>query len=268
MAQLQDSAAPAFDVARECTYRFLAAALSDPRRRAEPRGFLRRFAGMLESTVDALRAEYDIDVAELGDGELPPTVLSAAGLAEKLAACEGDLADDYDRVFGLQTVRDCPPYETEFFPNSEPFFRSQQMADIAGFYRAFELQPSNFTRERPDHAALELEFMAFVLFKRRLAVDGNPGDADARNAVEVCDDVLLKFFESHVDWWLPALGRLLEVRDPGGFYGLLGRFLAAFLAGERQWLGIEPSRLNPMPKATDEPEGCEGCTVQIEGLKA
>lgn len=256
------------DAARECAYRFLAAALSDPRKNAAAPVFLRRIAAVLEPMTETLREAYGAGPGSLGDGERDPAELDARPLAEALLKLEGNLAEEYDRVFGLQTPRDFPPYETEFLPNSEPFFRSQQMADIAGFYKAFALQPSKQARERPDHASLELEFMAMVLLKRRMAAERDDACRDPVETIEICDDVFVKFFESHIDWWLPAFGRLVEVRDSGGFYGALARYLCAFLAGERGFLGLEPSRLRAKPAETTEPEGCEGCTVQIEGLRA
>jgi hypothetical protein len=85
------------------------------------------------------------------------------------------LRADYDRVFGLIADRGCPPYETEYHTNEDTFFRSQQMADISGFYRAFGLDPAGKGRERSDHLA-ELEFAALLLTKKRLALET---DADA-----------------------------------------------------------------------------------------
>ena len=77
--------------------------------------------------------------------------------------------------FGLVLTRECPPYETEYHPSSEPFFRSQEMADVAGFYRAFGLETAQAARERPDYLGLELEFMAFLLLKKRLALAAELG---------------------------------------------------------------------------------------------
>jgi nitrate reductase assembly molybdenum cofactor insertion protein NarJ len=56
---------------------------------------------------------------------------------------------EYDRVFGLASLVACPPYEAEFHAAGETFFRSQQMADIAGFYAAFGLEASRNAGERP-----------------------------------------------------------------------------------------------------------------------
>ena len=44
----------------------------------------------------------------------------------------GDLTAEYDRVFGLVPCKECPPFETEYHRGTEPFFRAQQLADVAG----------------------------------------------------------------------------------------------------------------------------------------
>lgn len=55
-------------------------------------------------------------------------------------------------------------YETECgLPDA--YRQAQEMADIAGFYRAFGFTVGGPVRERPDHAAVELEFMHVLALK-------------------------------------------------------------------------------------------------------
>src|SRR5262245_56598666 len=157
---LTDSDLKAIALAREALYRFLAAALTDPRTPAAERALSPADQRLAVAAADLLRAEAEIEPVPLGFGERPPAELDLREAAEGLTGPADQLAADYDRAFGLVAARECPPYETEYCPNSEPFFRTQQMADVAGFYSAFGLTGSTTRRERPDILIRELEFMA------------------------------------------------------------------------------------------------------------
>jgi TorA maturation chaperone TorD len=259
-----DTASTAVDLAREGTYRFLAALLSDPR---HPRFTLvqveSRRAGTWLHEAAALLRGYVSDEIELGFSELPPNRFRFDRVLACLDELAGDPTAEYDRVFGLLSCRECPPYETEFQPNNEPFFRSQQMADIAGFYRAFGLLPPGSHSERPDHVCLELEFMAFLLMKARLVL-AEPGD-DGEDHAAVCLESSQKFFRDHLSWWLPSFAAGLRKRAESGLYAAVADALAAFLAIERARLGIEPQRCPVEPAHPEPPEdqraGCSGCAL-------
>src|SRR5215468_6340463 len=95
----------AVDLARECLYRFFAAALSDP---CGPGwGLLaspddRWLAG---AAADILRAEAAADPVPPGVGERPPDDLDLFAALAELRRPREDLGAEYDRVFGLVSVR-------------------------------------------------------------------------------------------------------------------------------------------------------------------
>lgn len=251
----------ATELARECVYRFLAAALSDPR---GP-----RFRLALEAPAQRLACEAaDLLRAEAGApgrlalGELPAEALALNAACAHLRGPLAAVLADYDRAFGLAAARECPPYETEFDPNAEPFYRAQQMADVAGFYRAFGLTPSPDMPERPDHVALELEFLAFVLLKKRQALAAAGEDPEAAEHVSVCEQAEHSFFRDHLAWWVPAFAAGLRRHGGAGFYTAVGRVLAALIPVERGRLGVDtpsvPARPSPGPPA-EESDGCAGC---------
>jgi TorA maturation chaperone TorD len=247
--------AAAVDLARECLYRFLAAALTDPL--ADPAALLadpasRRLAA---HAADLLREEGRASPAALGFGELPAEDLDLAPLLALAARPRAERTAEYDRVFGLVPSRECPPYETEYHAAAEPFFRAQQLADVAGFYRAFGLEPTRGRPERPDHIALELEFMAFLLAKKRLAADADQ--------VVVCAEAEAAFFRDHLAWWVPSFATGLRRKAEGGLYTAVAQVLAALMPGERSRYGVPPPRVPLRATLIEPPEqqaGCAGCS--------
>ena len=153
------------DLARECLYRFLAAVLGDPYAESWDRVLDPESQRAASAAAELLQGESCDHFPDLGFGESPPSGLELRPLVDALQRPITELRAEYDRVFGLVIPKECPPYETEYHPSSEVFFRSQQLADIAGFYRAFGIQTSLSRPERPDHITLELEYMAFLLMK-------------------------------------------------------------------------------------------------------
>jgi DMSO reductase family type II enzyme chaperone len=259
---MPDTEAQADILARECLYRFLAAALSAPG--TARRGLLfdpknQRLAG---AAADLLRAEAGSACVPLGFGELPADDLDLGPLLDALRQTGNDLAAEYQRVFGLVVPRECPPYETEYHSSSEPFFRAQQLADIAGFYRAFGLDTSLKEPERPDHLALELEFMAFLLLKKRLALESMTTDTDADHA-SICDEAYARFFRDHLAWWIPSFATGLRRKAGTGFYAALGQILGAVVPAERGHLGIAAPRLPLQPMLIEGPEEQAGCAGSL-----
>src|SRR3972149_12155544 len=84
------------------------------------------------------------------------------------------LEEEYCRLFTHTISTECPPYEGEY-DNSDIFQKSQAMADIAGFYRAFGLETSPSFRERPDHISAELEFMHYLTWQEAYDLPPGPG---------------------------------------------------------------------------------------------
>jgi TorA maturation chaperone TorD len=242
------------DLARECVYRFLAAAFRDP--------WSDSWQPLFDETSRRLVCEAGAllqagPAATLGFGELPLEDLDISRLVAALPASSVELRAEYDRVFGLVLCRECPPYETEYHPAEETFLRAQQLADVAGFYRAFGLQPSRQRPERPDHLSLELEFMAFLLMKKRLA-DGTEAEAPERR--ETCEAALRGFFREHFSWWTPSFATGLRRKAAGGFYHQLACVLAALLPLERERFQVPPPRQPLPPALIERPEESSACS--------
>lgn len=253
------------DLARECVYRFLALALGSPYESGWPLALGDADERLLLESAALLREEADFGPDFLSFGELPPADLDLEPLLTELRRPLEQLRAEYDRVFGLVVPKECPPYETEYLRTSQAFQRAQQLADVAGFYRAFGLEPSQSNPERPDHVVLELEFLAFLLSKKRLAPTAEGEAAEAPERVLVCENAEQAFVRDHLAWWLPAFATGLQRKAGDGPYLRVARVLAALVPIERHRLGL-PAPFGPVqPDLIERPEedqGCSGCAGQ------
>jgi TorA maturation chaperone TorD len=247
----------ALDLACQTLFRFLSAAFSDPRSSSWPLLFDPESHALIEQAAEYLRSKLEGQPQALGFGELPPEALD---VRELVAAATDPTAigSDYLRVFGLVTCRECPPYETEYQPIEDTFFRSQQMADIAGFYRAFGLQLGAKARERPDHVALELEFLALLLMRKHHALNSAAEKTDGSALADICQQARASFVRDHFAWWVPSFSLALRKKAESGFFEAAGRVLAALSAIERGRLGIKPPQM-PLKAKCEAPEECEAC---------
>jgi len=179
----------------------------------------------------------------LGLGELGPEELSPERVFAAYDQERQDIERSYRKLFGLTAFSEsCPECEIEYHPNTDVSYRSQQMADVAGFYRAFGMQLSRRAGERVDHVSIETEFLHLLSVKEAVA-----RIEQEENGAEICRDARRKFFREHVGWWLPAFVTLLRRLAPGSFYPALASFAAALAAQERVSLELPPFEALPQP---------------------
>lgn len=254
---------------RQAWYLLLSRATSDPFR---PAGWAPLLDPAVQKTiVEAVRelpyAAGDPDEA-LAPGEIDPGELDLENLLGLLSerGLPG-IREEHRALYGLLTPKDCPPYETDYCPQTFSVYRSQQMADVAGYYSAFGVAPSSRKPERADHISLELEFMGWLVAKEALA----SSQAD-KERVLICQEAQSSFMEKHLCWWIPAFAKALRdkaqtVSQGCPFYGELGHVLPAFVCAERRQLGIAPpDRLvAPTPEEDPGPMNCSDCASEFAG---
>ncbi len=205
-----------FALRRSQLYRFLADALLYPTE---------------DWTLDAPLLKTTLDELGLSSYRLR---IGALGLT--------DLQAEHRHVFGL-TGSLC--YETEYGLPHE-YRQSQEMADIAGFYRAFGFENGGVIRERPDYLSTELEFMHALTLKEAYAQEANNPEH-----VEVGVDAQRKFLRDHLAHWLPLFGKRLEQLAVEGVYADLVTLTTAFIAAEADRLDARPEPFRvPEIKAT------------------
>jgi len=249
------------DLACETLYRFLAGCLSDPRAISFQLALDPVSRDLAVRAADILRQHTGEVRPELGFGELPAEELDLSRFLSEAARPTDQLESEFVSVFGFVGCRECPPYETEYHRVEDVFFRSQQMADVAGFYRAFGLEPTTVSRERPDHLALELEFEAFLLLKKRLALEYSGDHSGAAERASVCQSARETFFREHLSWWVPTFALGLRAKAQCGLYAELSRLLAAFIPIERQLLHVGVRQLAAPPRTVEDRDECDGCPL-------
>jgi TorA maturation chaperone TorD len=119
------------------------------------------------------------------------------------------------------------------------------------------------TPARPDHIALELEFMAILVMKKRVAEAR--GTAEGIEAAAVCETAAVDFFRDHLAWWVPAFAAGLQKRAGSGFYAALATVLGAFIPAERHRMGVAGSRISLGPPIVERPEEPMECAACVSG---
>ncbi|HXG76812.1 MAG TPA: molecular chaperone TorD family protein [Gaiellaceae bacterium] len=165
----------------------------------------------------------------------PPAGLDAVR-REAAATRAPDLAGAYERLFGGTVA--VSPYEGGY--EADPLRQGRQLADVAGFYRAFGAAAHGPLAERPDHAGAELEFLAFLELR---ALEAEEAGDEA--AATLLDGIADAFLQDHAGRWLPAF--FAEVAGAESDAAPLHRALAALgaraLADELVRRALDPPPL-------------------------
>jgi TorA maturation chaperone TorD len=132
-------------------------------------------------------------------------------------------------VFGHTLSKQIAPYALEHLKNSDVFFRTQKLADLNGFYKAFGLEVESI--ERADHISTQAEFLSFLLLKQCLAEQDSLSEEK-----EICEKAFYDFQRDHFLDWVEMFAKNLTVHIDSDFYLLAGKFLNEFLIIEKSHL--------------------------------
>lgn len=161
----------------------------------------------------------------------PPVAQALRALAQ--AAQDSDaglLAETHVALFERGTA--CPPYEGAYgVPQMSG--KAAQLADIAGFYAAFEMTPVPAQGDVDDHIGAELDFMAALALKEGWAAAEQEGEG-----LEIVRSAERSFVDDHLARWAEAFAaRVLEVTS-SPFYAAAVRLLVVWLSDDCRRLGI------------------------------
>lgn len=135
--------------------------------------------------------------------------------------------------------------------------RTFEMADVAGFYKAFGVEVSQ-ADQRVDHIATELEFMNLLAVKESVALQEEGAGENAR----VCHDASRSFLRDHLGRWAPHFGECLVKADAHPVYTSVGRLLEGFIQFDAERIDAdgapvhqiaikEHDRPNPQPEMAE-----------------
>ncbi len=190
-----------------------------------------------DDVITALREE-DLPQAQAAAEILDETFSEplAAFAKELQNSTPDDLQREHGRIFSHLLSLDCPPCETVYTAR-EIFDETAQLSDIAGFFRAFGMELAE--RERPDHIAVELEFMHLLTSKEAFA-HLHHGAEKAR----LCRVAQRKFVEEHLGRWGRQFAQQLAGTAPEGLFAATAALIDAFLADELAYLRAQPEVLS------------------------
>ncbi len=164
------------------------------------------------------------------------------------------LRTEYLRIFDVG--REISPYETEYMAEKvsrKPF----ELADIMGFYTAFGFGVSEEMqfKEAPDHIAVELEFMAILLWKEEFASQESQPDH-----LSIVQDARRKFFEEHLAKWGFFFCRRVQAVEDTMFYKKPADLLRVLLISECRRFSVDAAQFD-RPMNRDPYKGVRGETL-------
>jgi TorA maturation chaperone TorD len=206
---------------RSTLYGTVSALFSDP----ESEKFAMLFTPKIQSCV--LDACFQIEEFEYSE----ETALSKSFqmLMSKLDEKKKEnIRNEFVNVFGHTLSKQIAPYALEHLKNSDVFFRTQKLADLNGFYKAFGMEVESI--ERADHISTQTEFLSYLLLKERLA--------ERNGLIEemgVCRDAFDQFQKDHFMDWAGMFAGNLATHVDSEFYPLAGRFFSISLETEKYY---------------------------------
>lgn len=162
------------------------------------------------------------------------------------------LESDYARLFEASVQTPCPPYESNY-GSINTFGMTRQLADVAGFYRAFGLKLSDTNKEMPDHISAEMEFMHILTLKEAHAtMEG------WKDKVSITRDAQKKFLQDHLGRWASAICTAMQKSAGAEFYRELADITNSHIEREVSLFKIKPEKVKKRveEESPDENTGC------------
>ena len=163
------------------------------------------------------------------------------------------LLTEYTKLFSLNLH--CPQYEADYLAPSLDS-TAHSIASVSNMYLTFGMRLADHVTERPDHIAIELDFMYFLATKEARAFDG--GQYKNRRA---CRHAQAFFLKTHLLRWGYQFARNLSRAISCDFYNGVQSILVSFLSAETKHLGIQLSKLPVSYSSRSTNSGVCGCAT-------
>lgn len=175
---------------------------SDPKTIQKSINFLKKIFDRLGMTVESNLADNVINIIQSDE----------------------NASSEYVRLFEMGVA---PPCETTYTCIENMENRAYELADIAGFYRAFNVKQAAAT---PDHIRAELEFMALMMVKELLAHENSNAAA-----AEICRDARRKFYVEHLSRWVGEWTKKVKENARKPLYIRLTELIARIIS-KHEWV--------------------------------
>ena len=175
------------------------------------------------------------------------------GIIAALAALDAGPAEDLATAYTALFAGEVPLSACETDYEHDGFAKARQLADIAGFYRAFGLQVAAEQPGPVDFIATELEYMAGLAGRQAFAAAGGLHEQRL-----VCEDAERAFLQDHLGRWAPSFCRDLVAQDdpsrPVAFYPAAAALCDELVGADVLLFGARPllpssGRLTPEQEA-------------------
>jgi DMSO reductase family type II enzyme chaperone len=201
--------------------------------------------------VDSMQTARERNLPELCEAlerlaEGSELVSEATALRDLFASVDVErLSAGHPAAFDESSSVRCAPTEMDQLGGAPQLelTRTFEMADVAGFYKAFGVEVGS-SGERSDHITAELEFMNLLAVKESVALQQ---EGEGEHA-EICRNASRAFLRDHLARWAPRLGECLEASGGDPVYRTAGRLLGGFVAFDAERLDVENApvhRLSP-----------------------
>lgn len=218
--------------------------------------FLYPQEGVAAQLLDGARRESEIAFG-LGWDE---TRAALDRLSNSLSSVDDDaLEAQYVEVFGHAVSADCAPYESEY-GQAHVFQKSQTLADLSTFYRAFGVGVNPELKDRLDHVSVEMEFMHLLTLKEAYARLNHQGE----DKVLLCRQAQEAFLANHLANWVKAFtNRLMKRTANSEVYASVSLLLGVYMDEEFKRFGLDSSPLRPTaePGAQEDYQECGADSV-------
>lgn len=198
---------------RTILYQFLALALYEPAENL--------FEILENDNPDRLTAAGKEFLGPKGEKLMDSILEALRGKGEEQKDLLLDLKVEYNRLFVGPMPPFCPPYESFYDENlpKEGFgnLMGSTSEAMANALRDEGLELTLDYAELPDHMAIELEFMYYLLSK------ANAGEQDEELYLQKAN----AFLREHLSQWLPKFGAMVSQESHHPFYRGIGLLLEA-----------------------------------------